>query len=106
MKQEEYWRDVPIEPLTPEWVRSLVQKCLQDQAVNPRTNYFLAAVCKQTGTVIGEAILGIESVWLGRGEARDACKRTNQRIIHPSCIGWERLRARTKRKAGTRANRL
>ncbi len=68
MKREEYWRDVPIEPPTPEWVQSLVQRCLQDQAVNPRINYFLAAACKQTGTVIGEAILRIESFWHGRGE--------------------------------------
>jgi [ribosomal protein S5]-alanine N-acetyltransferase len=41
---------------------------LQDQAANPRTNYFLAAACKQTGVVIGEAILRIESIWHGRGE--------------------------------------
>src|SRR5215470_19043939 len=38
MKLEEYWRDVPIEP-------PMVQRCLQDQTANPRTNYFLAAAC-------------------------------------------------------------
>jgi RimJ/RimL family protein N-acetyltransferase len=41
---------------------------LQDQAANPRINYFLAATCKQSGTVVGEAILRIESFWHGRGE--------------------------------------
>ena len=68
MKLEEYWRDVPIEPPTLPWVQSLVQRCLQDQTANPRTNYFLAAACKLSGTVIGEAILRVESVWHGRGE--------------------------------------
>jgi len=38
MKLEEYWRDVSIEP-------PIVQRCLQDQTANPRTNYFLAAAC-------------------------------------------------------------
>src|SRR5215471_20450887 len=46
----------------------IVQRCLQDQTASPRTNYFLAAACKQSGTVIGEAILRVESVWHGRGE--------------------------------------
>src|SRR5262245_45914417 len=68
MKREEYWRDIPIGPPTLEWVQSLVQRCLEEQAVSPRTNYFLAAVCKQTGVVIGEAILRIESFWHCRGE--------------------------------------
>ena len=56
MKHEDYWRNLPMQPPTLESVRSFVEKCLREQTGNPRTNYFLAAVSKETGEVIGEAI--------------------------------------------------
>src|ERR1700758_2271409 len=68
MKREDYWRDLPMQPPTPEWAQSLVDRCLREQTANPRTNYFLAAVSKDTGQVIGEAILRIDSLWHGQAE--------------------------------------
>jgi RimJ/RimL family protein N-acetyltransferase len=68
MKREDYWRNLPMQPPTPEWVQSLVERCLREQAASPRTHYFLAAVSKDSGQVIGEAILRIESLWHGRAE--------------------------------------
>jgi [ribosomal protein S5]-alanine N-acetyltransferase len=68
MKRENYWRHVPIEPPTLEWVETLVKNCVREQDRDPRTHYFLAAVSKQTETVVGEAILRIESLRHGQGE--------------------------------------
>jgi ribosomal-protein-alanine N-acetyltransferase len=62
MKHEDYWRNLPMLPPTLESVRSLVEKSLREQTDNPRTNYFLAAVSKETGEAIGEAILRIVSL--------------------------------------------
>jgi len=68
MKREDYWHNLPMQPPTQERVQSLVEGCLQEQTGNPRTNYFLAAVSKETGEVIGEAILRIASLWHGQAE--------------------------------------
>ena len=68
MKREQYWRDVPIEDPTLDSIQSLVERSLQEQLANPRTNYFLAAACRKTGAVVGEAILRVESFWHRRGE--------------------------------------
>jgi hypothetical protein len=68
MKHEDYWRNLPMQPPTLESVRSFVEKCLREQTGNPRTNYFLAAVSKETGEVIGEAILRIVSLRHGQAE--------------------------------------
>jgi [ribosomal protein S5]-alanine N-acetyltransferase len=68
MNREDYWRNLPMQPPTVDWVRSLVERCLREQTETPRTQYFLAAVSKETGEVIGEAILRIESLWHGQAE--------------------------------------
>ena len=68
MKRENYWRHVPIEPPTLEWVETLVKNCVREQDRDPRTHYFLAAVSKETETVVGEAILRIESLRHGQAE--------------------------------------
>jgi RimJ/RimL family protein N-acetyltransferase len=68
MKREDYWRDLPMQPPTPEWVQSFVERAVREQADNPRTNYFLAAVSKQTGAVVGEGILRIASLRHGQAE--------------------------------------
>ena len=68
MKRETYWRHVPIEPPTLEWVETLVKNCIREQDRDPRTHYFLAAVSKETGAVVGEAILRIENFRHGQAE--------------------------------------
>ena len=68
MKHEDYWRNLPMQPPTLESVHLLVERCLREQAGNPRTNYFLAAVSKETGEVVGEAILRIVSLLHGQAE--------------------------------------
>ena len=62
MRREEYWRDLPIEPPTGEYIDSLVSTCLTDQAKEPRTDYFMAAIDKSLGILIGEAILHVRSI--------------------------------------------
>jgi RimJ/RimL family protein N-acetyltransferase len=68
MKRETYWRYVPIEPPTLEWVETLVKNCIREQDRDPRTHYFLAAVLKETGAVVGEAILRVENFRHGQAE--------------------------------------
>src|SRR5271157_6350402 len=53
MRRETYWRDVPIEPPTVEFVTSLVNRCIENQSENPRTDYFLAAVDKGSEELVG-----------------------------------------------------
>jgi hypothetical protein len=43
MKREQYWRDVPIEDPTLDSIQSLVERSLQEQLANPRTNYFFGS---------------------------------------------------------------
>ena len=38
MKRETYWRHVPIEPPTLEWVETLVKNCVREQDRDPRTH--------------------------------------------------------------------
>lgn len=61
MVGKEYWEHLPIETPGEAQVRELVERCRSDQAVVPRENYFLAAVLKETGEIIGEAILRVTS---------------------------------------------
>jgi hypothetical protein len=62
MQHESYWRDVPIERPSVQSITALVNASLLDQAKQPRTGYFLAAVEKRSRNVIGEAILQVRSL--------------------------------------------
>jgi [ribosomal protein S5]-alanine N-acetyltransferase len=68
MRQESYWRDVPIEPPTVEFVEALVNRCIQSQSENPRADFFLAAVDKGSDQLVGEAILHVRSIRSRQGE--------------------------------------
>jgi ribosomal-protein-alanine N-acetyltransferase len=68
MRQESYWRDVPIEPPTVELVEALVKRSIRNQSENPRTDYFLAAVDKGSDELVGEAILHVRSIRWRQGE--------------------------------------
>lgn len=68
MQAEAYWQNVPIDPPTPDSVAAMTAARLTEQAADPRTTYFLAAADKQTGQVIGEAILRISSMRWRQGE--------------------------------------
>lgn len=68
MRRDDYWRNLPMQPPTTDWVQSLVERCLREQTESPRTKYFFAVVSKEAGEVIGEAILRIESVRHGQAE--------------------------------------
>ena len=79
MQREAYWRDLPIDPPTPEWVANMVNRRLQDQTKEPRTSYFLAATDKATGTVVGDAGLYIRSASSRQGEVGW--------VVRPYCRG-------------------
>jgi RimJ/RimL family protein N-acetyltransferase len=68
MRREDYWRHVPVEPPTAAWVETLCKSCIREQDRDPRTHFFLAVVSKESGTVIGEAILRIDSFRHGQAE--------------------------------------
>jgi [ribosomal protein S5]-alanine N-acetyltransferase len=62
MRQEQYWRDAPIEPPTPESVEALVNRSVENQSQSPRTDFFLAAIDKRSEQLVGEAILHVRSI--------------------------------------------
>jgi len=68
MQRGDYWCDVPMDIPTPQSVDALVTRCIREQSEVPRSNYFLAAVSKESGETIGEAILHIENRWHQRAE--------------------------------------
>jgi ribosomal-protein-alanine N-acetyltransferase len=68
MRREQYWRDLPIQPPTPGWIADLVDRCLEDQVRVPRTDFFLAATEKDSGQLVGEAILHVRSIQWRQGE--------------------------------------
>ncbi len=68
MRRETYWRDVPIEPPTVEFVDALVNSCIKNQSENRRADYFLAAVDKGSDELVGEAILHVRSARSRQGE--------------------------------------
>jgi ribosomal-protein-alanine N-acetyltransferase len=68
MREERYWRNVPIEPPTAASIASFLDGCIESTAKNPRTDYFMAAVDKLSGEIIGEAILHVRSRRWRQGE--------------------------------------
>lgn len=68
MRRERYWRDLLIGPPTPECVAAIMNRCLRNQAQNPRTNYFLAAVDKRSDQLVGEAGLYVRDIRGRQGE--------------------------------------
>jgi ribosomal-protein-alanine N-acetyltransferase len=68
MREGHYWRNVPIEPPTAASIAALLKGCIDSTAKNPRTDYFMAAVDKLSGEIIGEAILHVRSVRWRQGE--------------------------------------
>jgi RimJ/RimL family protein N-acetyltransferase len=68
MRRETYWRDVPMEQPIAKSVEALVNRCIDNQSENPRTDYFLAAVDKCSDELAGEAILHVRSIRWRQGE--------------------------------------
>jgi RimJ/RimL family protein N-acetyltransferase len=68
MRREDYWRHVPVEPVTVDSVNAVVQRAVLDQSQAPRMGYFLAVIEKQSNTLIGEAILHVRSARWRQGE--------------------------------------
>ncbi len=62
MRRDDYWRNLPFDPPTRDSVQSHIDRSLQEQSENPRKSYFLAATSKETGKIIGEAVLGITNL--------------------------------------------
>ena len=55
----DYWQFQRAEPPTAAQVETLLQWVVKEQAIAPRLMYFLAAARKDTGEIIGEAVLKI-----------------------------------------------
>lgn len=63
-----YWEHHATEPPSAEQVAALVLWAIQEQTIKPRINYYLAAARKDTGVVIGEAVLRITDPVQRQGE--------------------------------------
>lgn len=92
MREEPYWRDVPIEQPTLQSMTALVDASLQDQARQPRSSYFLAAVEKSSQSVIGEAILHVRSQRWKQGEIGWGVSHTHTGHGIATEIGFTMLR--------------
>jgi [ribosomal protein S5]-alanine N-acetyltransferase len=82
MQHEEYWRDLPMDPPTREWLADMLRSWLQDQTKEPRTSFFMAATEKVTGKVIGEAILHIRRWQQGEIGWGVSSERGGQGLVH------------------------
>ena len=54
-----YWQHQRSEPPTAQQIEALIQLVVKEQNASPRLAYFLAATRKDTGEVVGEAVLKI-----------------------------------------------
>ena len=63
-----YWEYHATEPPTAEQISALILWAVQEQTIKPRINYYLAATRKDTGVVIGEAVLRITDPIQRQGE--------------------------------------
>jgi [ribosomal protein S5]-alanine N-acetyltransferase len=68
MRQEDYWRHLPIDPPERDYVDALVERCRHEKNAEPRSSFFLMATLHDTGEVVGEAILHIRSARHQQGE--------------------------------------
>lgn len=68
MSREDYWRHVPVEPVTRDSVDAMVRRAVLDQSRDPRSGYFLAVEEKRSNTLVGEAILHVRSARWRQGE--------------------------------------
>jgi RimJ/RimL family protein N-acetyltransferase len=62
MRRDDYWCNLPFCPPTRDSVQSHIDRSLHEQSESLRKSYFLAATLKDTGQLIGEAVLGITSL--------------------------------------------
>ncbi len=63
-----YWQYQRAEPPTSEQIESLMQLVVQEQASPSRLMYFLAATRKDTGEIVGEAVLKVLNPTERQGE--------------------------------------
>lgn len=68
MTDAAYWRNLPIDPPTLSSLRAFLDQCVRDQAREPRTAYFLAAIETSTGRLVGEGILHVRGRPWPQGE--------------------------------------
>jgi ribosomal-protein-alanine N-acetyltransferase len=68
VKDPKFWQHQAGEPPTEERVKALVQWAVQEQAMAPRINYYLAVAEQSSGTIIGEAVLKVVPPGHGQGE--------------------------------------
>jgi [ribosomal protein S5]-alanine N-acetyltransferase len=68
MTPDYYWRDIPIEPLTPEAVTQLVKEYISSQSQAPRKDYYFAVVEKRFEEFIGSCGVRVRSLVSRQGE--------------------------------------
>jgi RimJ/RimL family protein N-acetyltransferase len=68
VRDASYWEHHATEPPSPEQISALVLWAVQEQSIKPRINYYLAAARKDTGVIVGEAVLRITDPVQRQGE--------------------------------------
>jgi [ribosomal protein S5]-alanine N-acetyltransferase len=77
VRDPDYWEHHATEPPTPEKISALILWAVQEQAVKPRINYYMAAARKDTGVIVGEAVLRLTDPIQRQGEIGFGVARKN-----------------------------
>lgn len=68
VRDASYWEHHATEPPSAEKVSALILWAVQEQAMKPRLNYYLAVTRKDSGSLVGEAVLRITDPLQHQGE--------------------------------------
>ncbi len=68
VKDPAYWQYQSAEAPSPAQIETLLTWAVNEQAISPRLNYFLAAARKDTGEIVGEGVLRIVNPGERQGE--------------------------------------
>ncbi|MBL8630960.1 MAG: GNAT family N-acetyltransferase [Rhodospirillaceae bacterium] len=68
VREPEYWEHHATEPPSADKISALVLWAVQEQSLKPRINYYLAAARKDSGAIVGEAVLRITDPLHRQGE--------------------------------------
>ncbi|MBL8643295.1 MAG: GNAT family N-acetyltransferase [Rhodospirillaceae bacterium] len=68
VRDASYWEHHATEPPSAEQISALILWAVQEQSIKPRINYYLASARKDSGVIIGEAVLRITDPVHRQGE--------------------------------------
>jgi RimJ/RimL family protein N-acetyltransferase len=88
-----YWEHHATEPPTAEKISALILWAVQEQSVKQRLNYYLAATRKDSGAIVGEAVLRITDPIQRQGELGFGVARKHWKQGYATEMGQALLQA-------------